>query len=51
MVFKLERLPAICTLEPPLDRGIVMADHVSLQPVHVRKLFLAHRTLLQIFKK
>ena len=42
MVLELESLSAVCALEPPEDGGLVVRDHVPLQPVHVRELLLAH---------
>ena len=42
MVLELESLSAVCALEPPEDGGLVVRDHVPLQPVHVGELLLAH---------
>ena len=42
VVLELESLSAVCALEPPEDGGLVVRDHVPLQPVHVRELLLAH---------
>ena len=47
MVLELESLSAVCALEPPEDGGLVVGDHVPLQPVHVGELLLAHLANLQ----
>ena len=47
MVFELESLSTAGALEPTQDGGVVVADHVALQPVHVGKLLVAHAALLQ----
>ena len=47
MVLELESLSAVCALEPPEDGGLVVRDHVPLQPVHVGELLLAHLADLQ----
>lgn len=46
MMLEFESLPAVDTLEPAQDGGLVVADHVALQPVHVGKLLLTHLTFL-----
>ena len=47
MVLELKSFSTVNTLEAPKDRGLVVADHVSLQAVHVGKLLLADSTLLK----
>jgi hypothetical protein len=47
VVFELESLATVDTLESAEDGGFVMGNHVALQTVHVRKLFSAHLALLQ----
>ena len=47
VVLELESLPAVGALEPPEDGGLVVRDHVPLQPVHVGELLLAHLAHLQ----
>ena len=47
VVLELESLSAVCALEPPEDGGLVVRDHVPLQPVHVGELLLAHLAHLQ----
>ena len=46
-MLKLERFAAVCTLEPAQQGGLVVADHVPLQPVNVRKVLLADGALLK----
>ena len=48
VVLELESLSAVGALEPPEDGGLVVRDHVPLQPVHVGELLLAHLANLQI---
>ena len=47
MMFELESLSTAVALESTKDGRVVMADHVSLQAVHVGELLRAHSTLLQ----
>ena len=46
-MLELESLSAVCALEPPEHRGLVMRDHVTLEPVDVGKLLLAHLAALK----
>ena len=47
VVLELESLPAVGALEPPEDGGLVVRDHVPLQPVHVGELLMADLAHLQ----
>ena len=46
-MLELESLSAVGALESPQDGGLVVRDHVPLQPVHVGELLLAHLADLQ----
>ena len=47
MMFELESLSAVDAFEPPEDCGLVVRDHVSLQPIHVGEILLANLATLQ----
>lgn len=40
-MFEFESLVAFCTLELSQDSALVVADHVTLQTVHIRERFVA----------
>ena len=47
MVFEFESLSAVDAFEPSEDCGLVVRDHVSLQPIHVGEILLANLATLQ----
>ena len=47
MMFEFEGLVAVGTLEFAKYRALVVADHVSLQSVHVRESLAAHLARLR----
>jgi hypothetical protein len=42
MVFEFKSFLALRTLELPQHSTLIMADHVALQAVHIRKCLVAH---------
>lgn len=42
MMFELESLSTVGTFEASEDGGLIMRDHMSLQPIHISKVLLAH---------
>ena len=42
MVLELESLATVRTLEPPQTSGLVVRDHVPLQPVNIGELLVAN---------
>ena len=47
MMFELECLSTVRTLEAPQEGGFVMADHVTLEAVHVGEVLVTDGALLK----